>query len=142
MLLNHFEIILTTITILGTISSLAILFFSGIKIKRWYADCYKRKLLSTDPTLFEYDCANNAARARLEAIVADYSEVKSAITKLNDELVFYVKGSPDYNEREATLNTLRARYIRLTAKTEQAYIDARTASSNLTSYIKARRYHL
>lgn len=103
---------------------------------------YKRKLLSTDQTLFEYDCANNAARAKLEAIVAEYSKVKSAMININNDLVYYVKGSPEYNEQEATLNTLRARYIRLTAETEQAYIDARTASSNLTSYIKARRYHL
>lgn len=142
MIINHFEVILTTITILSTISSLAVLFFSGIKIKRWYADCYKRKLLSTDQTLFEFDCANNVARAKLEDIVAEYSKVKSAMININNDLVYYVKGSPEYNEREATLNTLRARYIRLTAETEQAYIDARTASSNLTSYIKARRYHL
>lgn len=142
MIINHFELILTTITILSTISSLAVLFFSGIKIKRWYADCYKRKLLSTDQTLFEYDCANNVARAKLEDIVAEYSKVKSAMIDINNDLVYYVKGSPEYNEREATLNTLHARYIRLTAETEQAYIDARTASSNLTSYIKARRYHL
>ena len=142
MIINHFEVILTTITILSTISSLAVLFFSGIKIKRWYVDCYKRKLLSTDQTLFEYDCANNVARAKLEDIVAEYSKVKSAMININNDLVYYVKGSPEYNEREATLNTLRARYIRLTAETEQAYIDARTASSNLTSYIKARRYHL
>lgn len=142
MIINHFEVILTTITILSTVSSLAVLIFSGIKIKRWYADCYKRKLLSTDQTLFEYDCANNVARAKLEDIVAEYSKVKSAMININNDLVYYVKGSPEYNEREATLNTLRARYIRLTAETEQAYIDARTASSNLTSYIKARRYHL